>query len=1276
MSNLLNKSDYAKADVTVEAGKAIPVNFLQEVKARLDLLTVACELYPDLKTRGSTVYQGGHVGVHDSKNGQCLTVWPGTNSWKCFNCGQGGDVIDLIGVSIFGSGYSRHGTEFVAALNEAARRAGLSQEHLTPEQKVELAERERIYSLLTDAARWYNAQFEKYPEIYEYLQTNYGFREEFIQEKAIGFAPPCNSFDPDKGFLETSPYPIEEPLIDHLLNLSYTTKEIMASSLASKGGYTIYQGRLMFPYWQNGKVVYFTARATSHTPYTVYETHPSGELKKYLKLKVRDEKNKQISELIRNDWLFGIDTLKVARQKGYLLITEGVPDQLAAEQAGEPCISPLTTTFSKAQQQQLLKAVKSIRGLKVFICNDNEKNQAGEKGAIATALFLEKQGVKTYLIKLPRPAGRDKVDLCEFLRDNGATPAVLSELYSTALRLPDYCLQHQPLPLQDESNDVKAAFINEVAELTVNVCHYDPLNLAALQEKLAGALKVNKSLIKTMFRQVPGQSRAGAGSGAVPVNERGQGQSEMAGSENEPEQGETERKSQATMLVELSGDLELFHNGEGKAFASFLREEPSTHTETWPLRSRSFKLILKERFFRQYGQVPRTPALEDALSLLEARALFGPQRQIYNRIARFGESIYLDLSNENWEVVKIGPTGWEILQNSPIRFRRSSGMLPMVTPLHGGRLDRLRQFVNVTDQDWKLLAAWLVTAFNPECQYPVLTMSGEQGSAKSTASRFIRRLIDPSLTLLRAAPRDERDFWIGAQNSWMVAYDNLSGIPAWLSDTLCRVSTGGGNVTRLLYSDDEEVFFDARRPVLLNGIDAVATRGDLLERSLVLNLPAIDEKDRKSERQLTLEFEAALPDILGGLLDAVSLALSRIESVRLNRLPRMADFTLWSVAAEPAFGGPSGTISFLEAYTRQREDSHVLALEASPLAQTFLGWYTSFTENYPLEKGCWLGNANTLLRELEQSLPEIEQKLVVRQLTWPKNARSLSVQLHRLAPNLRAMGLDLTFDVYQGEIKRGIQIQPVYPAGKTASETSGYKSTQNHPPGTQTFGKVTQIKNAGTQTGSIASTKEVATEFCVPHQWNEFEAKSTGIDLTGTEKTQGTQILTKESREFVGKKETEAIDFQNRRTSEICVPFVPATHFQPATAVPTPLLSSPFAEKTSFLPFGPAGGFDMELTLESDLEEEEGKAGDNKELETGNVLPLNPVQEERQKQSNFSLERLAGAIEEACGDYQALLNLKQQIDLASNLSFQEKYQLGYRLKVLINALLFPFSSKE
>ena len=186
----------------------------------------------------------------------------------------------------------------------------------------------------------------------------------------------------------------------------------------------------------------------------------------------------------------------------------------------------------------------------------------------------------------------------------------------------------------------------------------------------------------------------------------------------------------------------------------------------------------------------------------------------------------------------------------------------------------LRGLVNVaSDDDFWLVVAFMVAALPPTGPYPTLAIDGEQGSAKSTQSRLIRQLIDPNKVALSAKPKDEADLIIAAQNGYVVALDNLSSIDAALSNSLCRLVTGTGLRRRKLYTDDEECLIAACRPVILNGIPALAVRPDLAERSISITLPAIPEERRRTEAEYWHAVKETAPVILGALLSGVVLAL-------------------------------------------------------------------------------------------------------------------------------------------------------------------------------------------------------------------------------------------------------------------------------------------------------------------------------------------------------------------------------------------------------------------
>lgn len=457
-----------------------------------------------------------------------------------------------------------------------------------------------------------------------------------------------------------------------------------------------------------------------------------------------------------------------------------------------------------------------------------------------------------------------------------------------------------------------------------------------------------------------------------------------------------QRPSQATRLVSLAAGAEFFHTPDGDAFASV---PIAQHRETWALRSKGFRRWLAYRYYSATEKTPGAQAVEDALRTLEARAQFdGPECQVATRIAELDGAIFLDLANADWQAVRITSTGWEVVSDPPVRFRRTRGMLPLPAPTSGGTLEDLRQFVNLDGDDhaWRLLVGWLVAAARPRGPYPVLVLHGEQGSAKSTTGRLLRALIDPNSAPLRSEPRDDRDIMIAATNGHIIGLDNLSRLSAQLSDALCRLATGGGFATRELYSDSEEVLFDATRPVMLNGIEELATRGDLLDRSIVLYLPAIPEDRRRPEAELWQSFEATRPRLLGALLDGVVSALAHLPETRLASLPRMADVALWVTAAERGLRWPRH--SFVESYRLNRQAANDLVLDGSTVA----GALRDLIADGP----SWSGTATALLKALDGKIDDHVRRLS----DWPKTPRALSNTLHRLAPTLRAAQLDVSFD--------------------------------------------------------------------------------------------------------------------------------------------------------------------------------------------------------------------------------------------------------------------------
>ena len=453
----------------------------------------------------------------------------------------------------------------------------------------------------------------------------------------------------------------------------------------------------------------------------------------------------------------------------------------------------------------------------------------------------------------------------------------------------------------------------------------------------------------------------------------------------------SKRPTQADILIDLAKASVLFHTPDGTGFADI---DINGHRETWPIHSSGFKDWLTRSYFKQTDGAPSSEAMRSAIGVIQSRARFdGPELVVHIRVAELNGRFYLDLGDATWRAVEIDTGGWRIIQDPPVRFRHPAGMQPLPVPVSGGSIATLRPLLNVqSNNDFVLVVAWLLACLRNRGPYPILIVCGEQGSAKSNFTAIMRSLLDPNTAPLRTLPRDARDLFIAASNGHVLAFDNISLVPDWISDTLCRLSTGGGFATRQLYTNQEEVLFDAARPVILNGIEDMVTRPDLADRALFLTLEAIPENRRRPQAELWAAFEAERPRILGVLLDAVVEGLKQLPATRISNLPRMADFALWATACETALW-PAGTLG--AAYNSNRDEAIEAIIEADTVAAAVRTLMQTRT--------VWTGTATDLLGALTKVVG------VARSKIWPDSPETLSNRVRRAATFLRKGGIEIVF---------------------------------------------------------------------------------------------------------------------------------------------------------------------------------------------------------------------------------------------------------------------------
>jgi hypothetical protein len=452
-------------------------------------------------------------------------------------------------------------------------------------------------------------------------------------------------------------------------------------------------------------------------------------------------------------------------------------------------------------------------------------------------------------------------------------------------------------------------------------------------------------------------------------------------------------------LLRLASAARFFRSADGRFHAQV---PVDNRREIYWLKSTAFRDWLIERYQNERGELPQAGAVRRVLTSLEARARFDRSMPaVHVRVGRDREQgrgdFYIDLGDSSGKAVKIDAGGWLVVDQPPVHFWRPGGQLPLPVPTRGGSIERLRPYLNLTEPDFRLLVGWMTAALLPEGPYPILAVHGEQGSAKSTLAKVVRLLVDPQASPVLAPPRSTRDLMVTAYGGWLVVYDNISELPNWLSDSLCRLATGGGYAGRALHTNEERSIIHAERAVILNGIDEFVRRDDLADRCVFLGLPAIIPTSRRAEIEFWQSFRSEYPAIFGGLLDTIVGGLRVLPSVNLSTLPRMADFARFGEAVGRGLGWPEET--FLSVYEGNRREAASASLEESPVARVLLesaalgglrGWTLSPTE---------------MLEDLSEEVPRV----VRASARWPKTPRNFSNELRRIAPSLRTRGISVTF---------------------------------------------------------------------------------------------------------------------------------------------------------------------------------------------------------------------------------------------------------------------------
>lgn len=449
----------------------------------------------------------------------------------------------------------------------------------------------------------------------------------------------------------------------------------------------------------------------------------------------------------------------------------------------------------------------------------------------------------------------------------------------------------------------------------------------------------------------------------------------------------------------INKDAFLFTNKSGDSFA---RIKASNHVTTVAIRSELFRFWLGQSCYDLTGSYPTENVMRESIVYAEGKSRAdGIVREVFCRLAGDHQKILIDLIDESGSHVEITADGWTVVDQPPseIFFIRRSSMLEIPRPQRNGNLADLRGLLNLNNEtDWKLLVIWILGALNPKGPYPILMLNGGPGTAKSTTSSILKRLIDPSGAPLRSLPTNERDAMVMGQSARVLVFDNVSHMSNEISDLFCRIATGAGFAVRKLYTDSEEKVISVMLASIFNGIpDFYSSRSDLVDRSVGITLKKISSVDRKSSKELEASFEQKRGQIFGALLDVLVSILRNLPFVKMKNRPRMADFAEFVTAAEKHLDWEEDTVVSL--LDQNRREAEGMILENC----VYLEIIKSLVAYQGKE---WRGSAKKLLEEIETKIGDDPRKK--RQV--PQSPGALSSALRRYIPAFASIGIEIDCD--------------------------------------------------------------------------------------------------------------------------------------------------------------------------------------------------------------------------------------------------------------------------
>jgi hypothetical protein len=468
----------------------------------------------------------------------------------------------------------------------------------------------------------------------------------------------------------------------------------------------------------------------------------------------------------------------------------------------------------------------------------------------------------------------------------------------------------------------------------------------------------------------------------------------------------------ASLLVEmsLSAKLHFLVGDNYDVYADIEVElDDATYPATVHVQGRTYRRWLSQLFYEKYGRAVPQDAFKAAINTIEARTYAEKVCfQLFPRIAQVEEGgevvIYLDRGSPGGEAFRIDHAGYTLVSDPPVKFIRPEGgigELPIPEP--GGKIDALEPRLNLRGRrDFVLSVGWILGCFQPLYALLIALLIGRHGSAKTSTLRRLCALIDPLVDEPDEPVREDREVVMVAQDTYVQAIDNVVNISGSRSATFCRMSTGGSQRGRILFTTRDTYRISARRPMIMTSLRQVMTAPDLIDRTAIIGMgPPFEEENaanRKSERSLDAAFIAEWPKLFGCILDAVT------EGLRYRRagepmpvlLPRMADFASWTYCCEGGLGWERGTI--LKAYLEALDEYAKDIAELDPIAAGIIAFMLDHSDG-------WRGTVTMLGAYLTRMGTGGTAK---RGRPWALDLKDLAAAIDELASVLFRNGLKVT----------------------------------------------------------------------------------------------------------------------------------------------------------------------------------------------------------------------------------------------------------------------------